>query len=542
MLLLPAKDLENLKLVGRGGFGNVYRGWSQTLKMEVALKVVQEGHSSNLKKLMKDLMKERDVMQKASNPHVLRLLGVYEKAEGSLVEHGLVMEYMPYGSLRTLFDDIPAVPWALRFQILHQVVLGMNYLHSLDPPIIHRDLKPCNVLLNKHLDVQITDFGLSKIIGATTSAMPSFEGTVSYMPPEALKDINYQPSKSYDVYSFGILAWTVFSGEEPYRGVPSAIILCCVIDGQRPAVHVLDKYRDVRMVPEVKELMVRCWDHNAENRPGFHDCSECTSVMYEAHQKKVRSAVRSVEDRLTNMHSSNQAESSGYISGDAEEFLKALENGESQDSKQLDPKVSGEDPKPLTALETVGDTNKKEEDIPCTGDPMDKLVEACRKSVVEARKESVVEARKKSDVEAHKKSDVEAHKKSVVEAPKESVVEAPKKFDVEARKESVVEALKKSDVEALKKSDVEAHKKSVVEARKESVAEALKKSDVEARKESVDYDNIKSRLSNEGVISKEDQRKINSSKNLKDYDTTGKIMGKKLQEQSPQILPVLKRK
>ncbi|XP_040189775.1 receptor-interacting serine/threonine-protein kinase 3-like isoform X3 [Rana temporaria] len=356
MLLLPPGDLERLEMVGCGGFGNVYRGWSQMLKMEVALKVVQEGHSSNLKKLMKDLMKERDVMQKASNPHVLRLLGVYEKVEGRRVEHGLVMEYMPHGSLHTLFGDIPDVPFALRFQILHQVVLGMNYLHSLNPPIIHRDLKPCNVLLNKHLDVQITDFGLSKIVGATISSVPSFAGTLSYMPPEALNDINYQPSKSYDVYSFGILAWTVFSGEEPYPGIPSAIIMRCVTKGQRPAVSVLDQYRDVRMVPEAKELMIRCWDPNAEKRPGFHDCSECTSVMYEAYQKEARSAVRSVEDHLPNMGSSTQqAESSGYISGDTEEFLNALENrGMSQDSKPLDRKAAGKGRKPPTQAKSPG--------------------------------------------------------------------------------------------------------------------------------------------------------------------------------------------
>lgn len=383
MQRLPPGDLENLKLVGRGGFGEVYRGWSQKLKMEVALKVVQGAHSSNLKKLMKDLMKERNMMQKASNPHVLRLLGVYEKVEGSLVEYGLVMEYMPYGSLHTLFDVIPDVPWALRFQILHQVVLGMNYLHSLDPPIIHRDLKPCNVLLNKHLDVQITDFGLSKIIGVTTSSVPSFAGTLPYMPPEALNNINYQVSESHDVYSFGILAWTVFSGEEPYPGILPEVIMRCVTKGQRPAVSVLDRYNDVRMVPEAKDLMIRCWDPNAENRPSFHDCSGCTSVMYEAYQKEATSAVRSVEDHLINMHSSDQeaGSSSDYVSGGTDEFLKALENGGmSWDSQQLDPKAVGEDPKPPTALETVGETNKNEDDISNKGDPMDKLVEVLKNS------------------------------------------------------------------------------------------------------------------------------------------------------------------
>ncbi|XP_072283646.1 receptor-interacting serine/threonine-protein kinase 3-like [Pyxicephalus adspersus] len=277
MLLLPPGDLELLTLVGSGGFGNVYRGWSKALNMEVALKVIQGVNSSNLKRVMKNLNKERDVMQKASNPHVLRLLGVYEKVEDKLVEHGLVMEYMPNGSLRSLFDDILDVPWALRFQILHQIVLGMNYLHSLDPPIIHRDLKPCNVLLNKYLDVQITDFGLSKIVGATTSAVPSFAGTLSYMAPEALNDINYQPTKAYDVYSFGILVWTVFSGEEPYPGTPAAVIQRYVPEGQRPKETVLDQYSDVRMVSEAKELMIRCWDHNADNRPSFH--GKCNNLM-----------------------------------------------------------------------------------------------------------------------------------------------------------------------------------------------------------------------------------------------------------------------
>ncbi|XP_040189074.1 receptor-interacting serine/threonine-protein kinase 3-like isoform X1 [Rana temporaria] len=439
MQRLPPGDLESLKLVGRGGFGEVYRGWSQNLQMEVALKVVQGASSSNLKRLMKDLMKERDVMQKASNPHVLRLLGVYEKAEGSLVEYGLVMEYMSYGSLRTLFDDIPDVPWALRFQILHQVVLGMNYLHSLDPPIIHRDLKPCNVLLNKHLDVQITDFGLSKIIGATSSAVPSFAGTLPYMPPEALNNINYEVSKSHDVYSFGILVWTVFSGEEPYPGILPEVVMRCVTKGQRPTVSVLDQYSDVRMVPEAKDLMIRCWDHNADSRPGFHDCSECTSGMYKAYQTEAIGAVRSVEDHLINLGSSDQeaGSSSDYASGGTDEFLKALENGGmSQDSQQSEPKAAGEDPKHPTALETVGETNKNEEDTSNKGDPMDTLLEGL--------------------------------------------------------------------------------------------------------KNTGDYKKIMGKLNNEGVLSEEDQEKLNSSQNLKDFGNAAKVFRKKLKEEPAQILPMFK--
>ncbi|KAM9294499.1 receptor-interacting serine/threonine-protein kinase 3-like [Gastrophryne carolinensis] len=339
MLVLQPGDLQHLEQVGSGGFGLVYKGWSQKLGMEVALKMIQGAGCSHLKKLMKNLMKERDVMQKASNPHVLRLLGLYQNPD-NLLQYGLVMEYMPYGSLRSLFDEIPDVPWPMRFQILHQVVLGMNYLHSLDPPIIHRDLKPSNVLLNKHFEVQITDFGLSKIIGVTTSAGPSIAGTWSYMPPEALKDINYEPTKAFDVYSFGILTWTIFSATEPYPGGDYSAICYGVCRGQRPKESTLDQYSEVRMVPEAKKLMIQCWDENPDSRPSFHDCSKSTMVMYQSYQEEVVGAVRSIQDRLENNLSEEASESADFSSGHTEEFLR---NFGKEEEKPQPPILGGGD-------------------------------------------------------------------------------------------------------------------------------------------------------------------------------------------------------
>ncbi|CAI9572006.1 unnamed protein product [Staurois parvus] len=190
------------------------------------------------------------------------------------------------------------------------------------------------------------------------------------------------------------------------------------------------------MVPEAKGLMVRCWDHNADNRPSFHDCSECTSVMYETYQMEAVSAVRSVEDRLINMGSSDQqADSSDYVSGGTEEFLKALENGGvSQDSQHSDSKTSGEDTK---AFWNVEDTNKNKENIcSSTGGTMDKLVEVL--------------------------------------------------------------------------------------------------------KESGDYKKIMDKLNDEGVLSEEDQRNLNSSQNLKDFGNAAKVFGEKLKDKPVKILPILK--
>ncbi|XP_017952365.1 receptor-interacting serine/threonine-protein kinase 2 isoform X2 [Xenopus tropicalis] len=245
-------------------------------------------------------MKERDLMHKANFTYVLRLLAIYESLNGGFCEYGLVMEYMPHGSLHTLFEKIPDVPWALRFRILHQVALGMNYLHHiLDPPIIHRDLKPRNVLLNKMLDIQLTDFGLSKTLTSTSNY--SSGGTLAYMPPESLDDINYKPTKAFDVYSFGILTWSVLSGQEPYSGVGSRMVVFRIPQGDRPSEKEVDKWAAEKMVPQAIKLMKECWDGRAEKRPSFSDCKQVTESMANEYIGQIDSAVEEVFSRLKDL-------------------------------------------------------------------------------------------------------------------------------------------------------------------------------------------------------------------------------------------------
>ncbi|XP_041429375.1 receptor-interacting serine/threonine-protein kinase 2 isoform X2 [Xenopus laevis] len=252
-------------------------------------------------------MKERDLMHKANFTYVLRLLAVYENSNGECREYGLVMEYMPHGSLHTLFNKIPDVPWALRFRILHQVALGMNYLHHvLVPPIVHQDLKPRNVLLNKVLDVQLTDFGLSKTL--TSASTYSTGGTLAYMPPEALEDVNYKPSKAFDVYSFGILTWSVLSGQEPYSDVNSILIMKLIPRGHRPPVSEVEKWAAEKMVPQASNLMKKCWDGQAEKRPSFSDCIQVTQSMLKEYAGQIDLAV---EDALSRLKDLNTQEKQG---------------------------------------------------------------------------------------------------------------------------------------------------------------------------------------------------------------------------------------
>ncbi|PIO31908.1 hypothetical protein AB205_0077090, partial [Aquarana catesbeiana] len=223
MLSLPAGDLQEKRVIGSGGFGVVYRARSRKLGMEVAVKILNR--ESCLSAEFCSLMKEKDMMMKANSTYVLRVLAIYENEDKGHIEYGLVMEYMPHGSLHSLFNTFNEkkvlVPWPLRFQMLHQVAIAMSFLHSLNPAIIHQDLKPQNVLLRKDLDVQLTDFGLAR---NETSASIT---------------INRE------------------------------IIICRIPEGIRPNMKLVDCWKTEKMVPEAIEMMKQCWDGEPSKRLCF---------------------------------------------------------------------------------------------------------------------------------------------------------------------------------------------------------------------------------------------------------------------------------
>ncbi|XP_068107755.1 receptor-interacting serine/threonine-protein kinase 2-like isoform X2 [Hyperolius riggenbachi] len=249
------------------------------------------------------LMKEKDLMCKANYTYVLRVLGIYEIKNGTLLEYGLMMEYMPHGSLHSLFGRVKDIPWALRFQFLHQVALGMNYLHhALNPPIIHRDLKPHNVLLNKFLDVQLTDFGLAR---SEASVSATFAGTLSYMPPEAFRP-GYKATQKFDVYSFAILTWGILAGQEPYKVVNQEVVEHHVCKNDRPDVQQLAQWKDVKMVPEAIQMMEKCWDGDPAARPTFNECKDQTWEMNRQYVDEIQDAVITVLNQLRSNSSSSQ--------------------------------------------------------------------------------------------------------------------------------------------------------------------------------------------------------------------------------------------
>ncbi|KAF7653556.1 hypothetical protein LDENG_00081370 [Lucifuga dentata] len=294
-VLIEDSSLENWEVIGSGGFGQVYKARHLIWGCDVAIKLLHYDDGSSL-----SLLHEVNIMHKSSNPRVIQVLGVFQgplpKSRGA-IHLGLVMEFMERGSLASLQDILrEPPPLALVFRQAHQVALGINFLHNLSPPVLHLDLKPSNVLLDGSLNAKLTDFGLAKFYHSIkqVSKKDGEEegGTISYMPPEAFS-ISYNPTKASDIYSYGILLWSIVTGEQPYERAASSIVRLRIPKGDRPLLKEISS-----QAAGLVELMQKCWQPAANQRPSSLECTTKTEELYTSNKHGINDAVHEVLKKL----------------------------------------------------------------------------------------------------------------------------------------------------------------------------------------------------------------------------------------------------
>ena len=154
------------------------------------------------------------LLSQVRHPNIVQFLGVY--FQQGVRAPILVMEFLPT-NLTSCIEQYGILPKEISYSILHDVALGLCYLHSQTPAIIHRDLSSNNVLLTPNMTAKISDLGVARILNLTplqVSCMTQTPGTPAYMPPEVMI-ASPKYNTSVDEFSYGIMMIHMFSGRWP---------------------------------------------------------------------------------------------------------------------------------------------------------------------------------------------------------------------------------------------------------------------------------------------------------------------------------------
>ena len=178
------------KMIGSGGFGEVWLARDNQTDMEVAIKI----YVAMDKQGLEDFRKEFQLSFNLNHTNLLHAnyLGINTEDNRPF----LVMPFCPRGSSTKYAGNMTEQEiW----KFLKDVSAGLAYLHAQDPPIIHQDIKPDNILVLQNGDFVVTDFGISKQLRLSMrrSASSNSAGAVAYMGPERFNK-NYQTIKASD--------------------------------------------------------------------------------------------------------------------------------------------------------------------------------------------------------------------------------------------------------------------------------------------------------------------------------------------------------
>ncbi|KAI0495343.1 hypothetical protein KFK09_025493 [Dendrobium nobile] len=211
-LQVATDGFSNKHILGRGGFGKVYKGRLADGSL-VAVKRLKEERTPGGEL---QFQTEVEMISMAVHRNLLRLRGFCMTP----TERLLVYPYMANGSvascLRERPPNQPPLEWTTRRRIALGSARGLSYLHDhCDPKIIHRDVKAANILLDEEYEAVVGDFGLAKLMDyKDTHVTTAVRGTIGHIAPEYLS--TGKSSEKTDVFGYGIMLLELITGQRAF--------------------------------------------------------------------------------------------------------------------------------------------------------------------------------------------------------------------------------------------------------------------------------------------------------------------------------------
>ncbi|KAL8482269.1 hypothetical protein ACS0TY_028431 [Phlomoides rotata] len=272
-LVQGTSGFSETNLLGRGGYGSVYKG---TLSdgLDVAVKVF----NLELEGAGQSFDTETEILSSIRHRNLIRIIGCCTNAGF----RALVLPYMPHGSLeKWLYSNNYCQNLLELLQIAVDVALALEYLHHGHKfPIVHCDIKPSNVLLDADMTAYVADFGISKLFDEEETLVQTKNlATIGYTAPEYGSE--GKVSTKGDVYSYGIMLLEMFTRKKPtdnmFDGetrlkewVSEALERNAINDVADPA---LQSVEDQECVSSVFDLAMKCLAMSPKNRINMEEAA-----------------------------------------------------------------------------------------------------------------------------------------------------------------------------------------------------------------------------------------------------------------------------
>ena len=195
--------------LGAGGFGAVYSAYQTVVEREVAIKVILP-QFANQPDFVRRFEAEARMVARLEHPHIVPLYDYWRDPDGAYI----VMRYLRGGSLQDRLRSGGRLSVEATLSVIEQLGPALMVAHR--NGIVHRDLKPPNVMLDEDGNAYLSDFGISKDLGAdrTAEGERGIVGSPAYLSPEQITGGEITPAA--DIYSLGVMIYEMLTGSHPY--------------------------------------------------------------------------------------------------------------------------------------------------------------------------------------------------------------------------------------------------------------------------------------------------------------------------------------
>jgi p21-activated kinase 1 len=250
----PSETYEILDKIGQGGAGSVFLAVNRITKENFAIKKVQPKSDNHLNSIMNEII----LTQLTSSQNIVTYFESY-LFEGDVF---IIVELMK-ASLTDIIMSRPGnLPETVISYILRETLMGIKALH--DQFRIHRDIKSDNVLISHDGSVKLADFGYAAQLTMEQGVRHSTVGTPCWMAPELIVGLEY--GVKVDIWSLGIVALEMVTGEPPYFGQNTIKVLYLIATKLPPKVPNNEKWSET-----FRDFVSKCLEKDPEFRPSCED-------------------------------------------------------------------------------------------------------------------------------------------------------------------------------------------------------------------------------------------------------------------------------